>query len=94
MSVDDLISPFDESVQEQHKPAARLDSLSGRRVTLLSISKPKSAEFLEELEAVLAGEHGAVVRRAHKPTFTTPAPAEIYDEVARTSDAVVEALAD
>ena len=43
---------------------------------------------------ILSEDHGATVSRAQKPTFTRPAPAEVFDEVVARSDAVVEALAD
>jgi len=92
--MEDLVSPFDESVRDPHPPAPRLASLAGKRVTLLSISKPKSAEFLSELERLLTEEHGAKVGHAQKPTFTAPAPAAVVDQVLAASDAVVEALAD
>ncbi len=94
MSIDELVSPFDERVLEPHAKAPRLNSLQGKRITLLSISKPKSAEFLAALEQVLRDRYGAQVRQAQKPTFTRPAPASIIEEVIGSSDAVVEALAD
>ena len=89
-----MVSPFDESVRDPLAPAPRLKSLAGKRVTLLSISKPKSAEFLSELEAVLVRDHGAIVTQTQKPTFTAPAPAGVIESVLAGSDAVVEALAD
>ena len=92
--MDDLVSPFDDTHREPTPLAPRLDTLNGKRVTLLSISKPKSAEFLDELERVLVAEHGAQVTHAQKPTFTKPAPAELIERLAGESDAVVEALAD
>lgn len=92
--MEELVSPFDEASRDPHPPAPRLDSLDGKRVTLLSISKPKSAEFLDELETILTGEYGAIVTRKQKPTFTKPAPAELVEEVASEADAVIEALAD
>jgi hypothetical protein len=61
---------------------------------LLSISKPKSAEFLDELERVLVEDHGATVSRAAKPTFTRPAPVDLIEQVVAESDGVIEALAD
>ena len=94
MSIDDLISPFDDAVVEPQPLASRLSSLAGKRVTLLSISKPKSAEYLNELERLLVSRYGATVTRVSKPTFTKPAPRELIDQVAGGSDAVVEALAD
>jgi len=92
--MEDLVSPFDESVRDPIAPAPRLASLTGKRITLLSISKPKSAEFLSELEAVLVRDHGAIVTQTQKPTFTAPAPAVVIEDVLAGSDAVVEALAD
>jgi len=92
--MDDLVSPFDDRILDATPPAGRLKSLSGKRVTLLSISKPKSAEFLDELQRLLADEHGATVSRAQKPTFTRPAPTEVSDDVIARSDAIIEALAD
>jgi hypothetical protein len=92
--VEELVSPFDESVRDPLAPAPRPKSLAGKRITLLSISKPKSAEFLSELEGVLVRDHGAVVTQAQKPTFTAPAPAVVIESVLAGSDAVIEALAD
>jgi len=92
--MEELISPFDESVRDPLAPAPRLKSLAGKRITLLSISKPKSAEFLSELEGVLTRDHGAIVTQTQKPTFTAPAPASIIESVLGGSDAVIEALAD
>ena len=92
--MDELVSPLDESSLDPHAPAPRLATLEGKRVTLLSISKPKSAEFLDALEAVLASDQGAIVERKQKPTFTRPASANLVEEITEVSDAVIEALAD
>jgi hypothetical protein len=90
----DYISPIDERAVEPHARAPRLATLSGKRLALFSISKPKSAEFLDALEQVLTTQHGAVVTRHYKRTFTAPAPKELIDEIAASCDAVIEALAD
>ena len=92
--MEDLVSPFDESTTDPHAPAPRLASIEGKRLSLLSISKPKSAEFLDALEQVLTADYGAIVSRTQKPTFTRPAPADLVDEITEVSDAVIEALAD
>jgi len=92
--MEELVSPFDESVRDPLAPAPRLKSLAGKRVTLLSIGKPKSAEFLSELDAILTRDYGAVVGHAQKPTFTAPAPPHLVTSVLASSDAVIEALAD
>ncbi|RMF20381.1 MAG: hypothetical protein D6760_11685 [Deltaproteobacteria bacterium] len=92
--MDDWISPMDERTVPRLEPAPRLRSLEGKRVTLLSISKPKSAEFLSELAGILETDYGALVRQTQKPTFAAPAPEAVFAEVTSGSDAVVEALAD
>lgn len=82
----------------EHRPAerarvARPDTLTGRTVALLDISKPRGDVFLDRVEELLA-ERGAQVRRFAKPTFTKPAPVDLRHEIATTCDAVIEALAD
>lgn len=91
---DELVSPFDDAVVEPRPLAPRPSALAGKRITLLSISKPKSAEYLNEIERLLVSRYGVTVTRAFKPTFTKPAPRELIDQVAADSDAVIEALAD
>ena len=73
--------------------AARPDSLDGRIVGLLDITKPRGDVFLDRLEILLA-ERGARIERFSKPTFTKPAPADLRHELASRCDAVIEALAD
>ena len=73
--------------------AARLESLDGRTVGLLDISKPRGDVFLDRIEAGLR-ERGAEVLRFRKPTFTKPAPIDLRQEIAERCDAVIEALAD
>jgi hypothetical protein len=92
--MDDLVSPFDEKRRELTPLAPRLPTVAGKRITLLSIGKPKSLEFLDEIERVLVGEHHADVARAAKPAFTRSAPTALIEQLARESDAVIEALAD
>ena len=92
--MDELVSPFDDRTLDAHAPAPRLAGVEGKRITLLSISKPKSAEFLVELGRVLEEEHGARVTHAQKPTFARPAPEVVFGSVLEGADAVVEALAD
>ena len=72
---------------------ARPDSLDGRTVGLLDITKPRGDVFFDQLEARLV-ERGAQIQRFSKPTFTKPAPADLCHELASRCDAVIEALAD
>jgi hypothetical protein len=88
-----LLDPTSELAPAQRARLPRLDSLAGRRVGLLDISKPRGDVFLNRLEARLR-ELGADVARYRKPTFTKPAPPDLRQEIAVHCDAVVEALAD
>ncbi len=73
--------------------AARPDSLEGKTVGLLDISKPRGDIFLSQLQQDLESR-GAVVRTYRKPTFAKPAPVDLRQEIATQCDAVIEALAD
>ena len=64
-----------------------------RTIALLDINKPRGDVFLDEVEALLR-RRGITVRRAAKPTFAKPAPADLRREIAEHCDAVIEALAD
>jgi hypothetical protein len=70
-----------------------MTGLSGRRIALLDISKPRGDVFHDRLEELLS-ERGAVVSRYRKPTFTKPAPARLLEEIVSSNEAVIEALAD
>jgi hypothetical protein len=88
-----VLDPTSERSPAQRERLPRLDTLSGRTVGLLDISKPRGDIFLDCLEARLR-ERGADVKRYRKPTFTKPAPPDLRQEIAVQCDAVVEALAD
>ncbi len=89
-----LVNPFDEASGEARQPAPRLDTLAGKTIGFLDISKPGGSVFLDRLEALLKERYGvAAVIRDAKPTFTKPAPAEVIDRL-RVTHAVIEALAD
>jgi hypothetical protein len=87
-----LVNPCNER-KLTGTPAPRLQTLSGKTIALLDISKPGGSVFLDRLQALLAESHGANVIRLMKPTFTKPAPDEVIEKL-RGVDAVVEALAD
>ena len=74
--------------------AARPVTLDGKVITLLDISKVKSAELLDRLEVLLCerARPKAILRR-RKPTFASPAPDALLEQIVRESDAVIEALA-
>ena len=91
-----LVNPLDETHRPLSTPAPRLESLAGKTIGLLDISKPGGNIFLDHLERLLKQRYGvADVVRAMKPTFTKPAPdAVIAKFVDAKCDAVIEALAD
>jgi len=88
-----LLDPTSERTPAARERLPRLESLDGRTIGLLDISKPRGDLFLDRLEQRLR-ERGAEVKRYRKPTFTKPAPVDLRHEIAVNCDAVVEALAD
>lgn len=91
-----LVNPLDETPRVVSKPAPRLDSLTGKTIGLLDISKGGGSVFLDHLERLLKQNYGvAAVVRAMKPTFTKPAPDAVIERLIDAKcDAVIEALAD
>ena len=89
-----LVNPGNERTAASPATAPRLDSLAGKTVALLDISKPGGKFFLDRMEFLLREKHGVTnVIRAMKPTFAKPAPPEILESI-RGAEAVIEALAD
>ena len=89
-----LINPMNESVVKAATPPARLETLAGKKIGLLDISKPGGNFFLDRLEKILRERyHAAEILRTSKPTFSKNAPDQVIEQL-RGSDAVVEALAD
>jgi len=88
-----LLDPTAGKAAASIETVPRPKSLDGLTVGLLDISKPRGAQFLDQLEKRL-GEHGASVHRYMKPTFAKPAPVDLRHEIASNCDAVIEALAD
>jgi hypothetical protein len=91
-----LVNPMDETQRARSSPAPRLESLRGKTVALLDISKPGGKVFLDAIERLLKERYYVErVIRETKPTFTRPAPDEIVQRLlSGRPSAVVEALAD
>ena len=68
-------------------------NLTNATIGLLCISKERSAEFLDSVEAQLS-KRGLKVLRYAKPTHTKPAPESVIQEIVEHCDVVVEGLAD
>jgi hypothetical protein len=89
-----LVNPMNETAPESATAAPRLNTLQGRTIALLDISKPGGNIFLDHLERLLRDRYGVTsVIRQMKPTFAKPAPQDLLERVGR-ADAVIEALAD
>jgi hypothetical protein len=91
-----LVNPLDETPRAAGAPAQRLDSLAGKTIGLLDISKWGGVFFLDNLERALKDRYGVKnVVRVMKPTFTKPAPDAVIDQLVKADcAAVIEALAD
>lgn len=89
-----LINPMNETMVKASPPPARLQTLEGKRLAFLDISKPGGSFFLDRLEKILRERYGVKeIARTKKPTYTKNAPDEVIEHL-RSADAVVEALAD
>ncbi len=88
-----LLDPTSERSLAIRERVARLDTIAGKTVGLLDISKARGDLFLDRLEQRLR-DRGARVERFKKPTFTKPAPVDLRREIAARCGAGVEALAD
>lgn len=88
-----LLDPTNERRLAIRERVPRLQSVSGRTIGFLDISKARGNVFLDRLQERFE-ERGAKVIRFAKPTFTKPAPVDLRHEIAVQCDAVVEALAD
>jgi hypothetical protein len=94
MSDEEFLDPTD-SAAIARKTAPRLESLDGKTITLLDISKPKGNHLLDRVEELLRERaHPKAIVRKRKPTYARPAPDDLRREILPDSDAVIEALAD
>lgn len=89
----EYVSPFDERRREPEPLARRHDSLDGRRIALLDITKRRGDEFLDRIEQLLQAQ-GASTFRLAKEIFSKPAAPEIIKRIANRGDLAVEGLAD
>ncbi|RKU27867.1 hypothetical protein C6497_10660 [Candidatus Poribacteria bacterium] len=73
----------------------RLESLNGKVMGLLDITKNGSDIFLNRLEELICYRFEiSDVIRVKKPTFSRPAPVELLSDLADRADFVIEGLAD
>ncbi len=88
-----LLDPTGELTPQERPQAPRLDTLDGKTIGLLDISKPRGDVFLDQLAEQLTAR-GAQIARFSKPTFTKNAPLDLRAKITEQCDAVIEALAD
>ena len=89
-----LVNPMNETMVKAAAPPPRLESLAGKKIGLLDISKPGGSFFLDRLEQLFRERyHAGEVVRARKPTFSKNAPDAVIEQL-RGVQAVVEGLAD
>jgi hypothetical protein len=88
-----VLDPTAELEPATREQLPRPDSLDGKTIGLLDISKARGDVVLDRLEERLTGRGWRVLRFA-KPTFTKPAPIDLRQEIAMQCDVVIEALAD
>ena len=88
-----VLDPTGERQVQRREGVPRPDSLAGKTIGLLDISKARGDVFLERLAELLVAR-GARVEPFRKPTFSRVAPIDLRQEIATRCDAVIEALAD
>jgi hypothetical protein len=88
-----VLDPTGERAPAQRRRLGRPETLSGRTIGLLDISKMRGDVFLDRVAERLV-ERGLRVERFAKPTFTKPAPIDLRHEISQRCDVVIEALAD
>ena len=89
-----VLDPTGERQVAERTRLARPESLAGKVVGLLDITKPRGDVFLDQVEHRLRERGVADVLRFAKPTYTKPAPIDLRHEISTKCDLVIEALAD
>ena len=93
MSIEFLDPTHEASAAEFARPA-RLQSLKGKTVGIISNGKYGTKPFFDAIERELIERHGvAKVERRTKSNYSAPADAPIMDE-ARTWDVVIAGIGD
>ena len=88
-----FLDPTSERDPDRRQRQVRPDSLDGKTVGVLDISKARGNVFLDRLDSLLS-ERGITVNRYMKPTFARPAPTDLLQQISTECDVVVEGLAD
>ena len=88
-----LRDPTNEAMASMRKSIPMPDDIAGKTIALVDISKERSMEFLDHIEAQFSDD-GFTVKRFRKATMSKPAATEIIQAIIQEADLVVESLAD
>jgi hypothetical protein len=90
-----MLDPTDKVERGEKNLAPRLETLEGKTLGLLDISKAKGNFFLDRVEEILREQYGVKeVLRRMKPAVARTAPEELKKELSGKCDALIEALSD
>ena len=88
-----LRDPTNEAASTMRKSVAMPDSLDGKTIALLDITKFQSDVFLNFLETRLAAQ-GHTIKRYRKASNSKPAAQDVVQAIVKEADIAVVALAD
>ncbi len=88
-----LLDPTSEQKSDKVERLRRPQSLRGKTIGLLDISKARGEVFLDAVEKLLE-KHNVTIKRYKKPTFARIIPTELAQTIANECNLVIEALAD
>jgi len=89
----EVLDPTHEAGAPAFRPAARLPSLAGRTVGIVSNGKKGTRPFFDAIERELTEVHGAIAVRRVKSNYSAPMDAHILEE-ARSWDALIAGIGD
>lgn len=88
-----LMDPTAELSPARRELLPRPESLEGRTIGLLDISKARGDVFLAHLGELMTAK-GFSLKHYKKPTFARVIPLDLAQKISTESDVVVEGLAD
>jgi hypothetical protein len=80
----------DIEAKKMYAPAARLPDLNGKRIALVSNTKPGVSTFMDAVEGLLKARYpGITFAKQFTTTVNLAMSPAFYDEVARSADAFI-----
>ena len=80
----------DIEAKKMFAPAVRLPDLAGKRIALVSNTKPGVGTFMDAVEGLLKARYpGISFLKQYSTTVNLAMKPEFYDEVARSADAFI-----